>query len=142
MDYRVFLPVLCVCQTQIGETFEKHVAVQQMIQNRQACLRKLADKQVRPVQLVAPRPENPPRSKSPFSPKHGIHTQTRTHTHTHNSLIIGFWLLQIQHLSELLLLPRPSTGPFILPPRPGTNSTTHFSFKHHGYINTSEGPTE
>uniref|UniRef100_H3DHF6 MCF.2 cell line derived transforming sequence a n=1 Tax=Tetraodon nigroviridis TaxID=99883 RepID=H3DHF6_TETNG len=58
-------------QTQIGETFEKHVAVQQMIQNRQACLRKLADKQVRPVQLVAPRPENPPRSKSPFSPKHG-----------------------------------------------------------------------
>lgn len=43
-----------------------------MIQNRQACLRKLADKHVRPVQLVAPRPENTPRSKSPlFSPKHG-----------------------------------------------------------------------
>uniref|UniRef100_A0A8C7FPA7 MCF.2 cell line derived transforming sequence n=1 Tax=Oncorhynchus kisutch TaxID=8019 RepID=A0A8C7FPA7_ONCKI len=32
----------------------------------------LADKHVRPIQLVAPRPENPPRSKSPlFSPKHG-----------------------------------------------------------------------
>uniref|UniRef100_A0A8C7ZGX5 MCF.2 cell line derived transforming sequence a n=1 Tax=Oryzias sinensis TaxID=183150 RepID=A0A8C7ZGX5_9TELE len=46
--------------------------MQQMIQNRQACLRKLADKHVRPIQLVAPRPENPPRSKSPlFSPKHG-----------------------------------------------------------------------
>ncbi|XP_053179359.1 proto-oncogene DBL [Scomber japonicus] len=59
-------------QAQIGKTFEKHAAVQQMIQNRQACLRKLADKHVRPVQLVAPRPENPPRSKSPlFSPKHG-----------------------------------------------------------------------
>ncbi|XP_044060416.1 proto-oncogene DBL isoform X2 [Siniperca chuatsi] len=59
-------------QPQIGETFEKHAAVRQMIQNRQACLRKLADKHVRPVQLVAPRPENPPRSKSPlFSPKHG-----------------------------------------------------------------------
>uniref|UniRef100_A0A8C5GC76 MCF.2 cell line derived transforming sequence a n=1 Tax=Gouania willdenowi TaxID=441366 RepID=A0A8C5GC76_GOUWI len=44
----------------------------QMIQNRQTSLRKLADKHVRPVQLVAPRPENPPRSKSPlFSPKHG-----------------------------------------------------------------------
>uniref|UniRef100_A0A3Q1ELC4 MCF.2 cell line derived transforming sequence a n=1 Tax=Acanthochromis polyacanthus TaxID=80966 RepID=A0A3Q1ELC4_9TELE len=58
-------------QDQIGKTFEKHAAVQQMIQNRQACLRKLADKHVRPVQLVAPRPENPPRSKSPlFSPKH------------------------------------------------------------------------
>uniref|UniRef100_A0A8D0DXX2 MCF.2 cell line derived transforming sequence n=1 Tax=Salvator merianae TaxID=96440 RepID=A0A8D0DXX2_SALMN len=43
-----------------------------MFKNRQACFRKLADKQVRPVQLVAPRPENPPRSKSPlFSPKHG-----------------------------------------------------------------------
>uniref|UniRef100_A0A3Q3VLJ6 Uncharacterized protein n=1 Tax=Mola mola TaxID=94237 RepID=A0A3Q3VLJ6_MOLML len=58
-------------QLQIGETLEKHLAVQQMIQNRQACLRKLADKHVRPVQLVAPRPENPTRSKSPlFSPKH------------------------------------------------------------------------
>uniref|UniRef100_A0A7N8YIA5 MCF.2 cell line derived transforming sequence a n=1 Tax=Mastacembelus armatus TaxID=205130 RepID=A0A7N8YIA5_9TELE len=42
----------------------------QMIQNRQACLRKLADKHVRPVQLVAPRPENTPHCKSPlFSPK-------------------------------------------------------------------------
>ncbi|XP_005913286.1 proto-oncogene DBL isoform X2 [Haplochromis burtoni] len=59
-------------QAQIGKMFEKHAAVQQMIQNRQACLRKLADKHIRPVQLVAPRPENTPRSKSPlFSPKHG-----------------------------------------------------------------------
>ncbi|KAM8848830.1 proto-oncogene DBL isoform 1-T1 [Synchiropus picturatus] len=59
-------------QTQMTKTFEKHAVVQQMIQNRQACLRKLADKHVRPVQLVAPRAENPPRSKSPlFSPKHG-----------------------------------------------------------------------
>uniref|UniRef100_A0A3Q2CNF6 MCF.2 cell line derived transforming sequence a n=1 Tax=Cyprinodon variegatus TaxID=28743 RepID=A0A3Q2CNF6_CYPVA len=58
-------------QTQIGNVFEKHAAVQQMIQNRQACLRKLADRHVRPIQLVAPRPENQPRSKSPlFSPKH------------------------------------------------------------------------
>ncbi|KAF7244993.1 Proto-oncogene DBL [Varanus komodoensis] len=47
--------------------------VRSMFENRQACFRKLADKQVRPVQLVAPRPENPPRSKSPlFSPKHGV----------------------------------------------------------------------
>ncbi|XP_060105859.1 proto-oncogene DBL isoform X4 [Heteronotia binoei] len=45
--------------------------VRSMFENRQACFRKLADKQVRPVQLVAPRPENSPRSKSPlFSPKH------------------------------------------------------------------------
>ncbi|XP_041845858.1 proto-oncogene DBL isoform X4 [Melanotaenia boesemani] len=59
-------------QAQIRKTFEKHAVMQQMIQNRQASLRKLADKHVRPIQLVAPRPENPPRSKSPlFSPKHG-----------------------------------------------------------------------
>ncbi|XP_053130406.1 proto-oncogene DBL isoform X3 [Hemicordylus capensis] len=42
-----------------------------MFENRQTFFKKLADKQARPVQLVAPRPENPPRSKSPlFSPKH------------------------------------------------------------------------
>ncbi|XP_058505226.1 proto-oncogene DBL isoform X5 [Solea solea] len=59
-------------QAQIGKTFEKHAAVQQMVQSRQTCLRKQAEKHVRPVQLVAPRSENPPRAKSPlFSPKHG-----------------------------------------------------------------------
>ncbi|KAM9833418.1 proto-oncogene DBL isoform 1-T1 [Syngnathus typhle] len=58
-------------QEKISKTFEKHAAVQLMIQNRRVDLRKLADKHVRPVQLVAPRAENPPRSKSPiFSPKH------------------------------------------------------------------------
>uniref|UniRef100_A0A1A8EEH5 MCF.2 cell line derived transforming sequence a n=1 Tax=Nothobranchius kadleci TaxID=1051664 RepID=A0A1A8EEH5_NOTKA len=69
MEYEaVITPQL---QAQIGRIFEKHAAVQQMIQNRQACLRKLADKHVRPVQLVTPRPDNTPRSKSPlFSPKH------------------------------------------------------------------------
>ncbi|KAM9325765.1 proto-oncogene DBL [Gastrophryne carolinensis] len=47
--------------------------MQDLFENRQTCLKKLADKQVRPVQLVAPRPENPPRAKSPlFSPKHGM----------------------------------------------------------------------
>ncbi|KAI1903103.1 hypothetical protein AGOR_G00023760 [Albula goreensis] len=60
-------------QAQIGAAHDKFANVQGMVQNRQACLRKLADVQVRPVQLVAPRPENPPRSKSPlFSPKHGV----------------------------------------------------------------------
>uniref|UniRef100_A0A3B4B010 Uncharacterized protein n=1 Tax=Periophthalmus magnuspinnatus TaxID=409849 RepID=A0A3B4B010_9GOBI len=55
-------------QSQIQKTFEKYATVQQMIQNRQNCLRKL--KHIRPVQLVAPRAENSPRSKSPlFSPK-------------------------------------------------------------------------
>ncbi|MGH0166576.1 UNVERIFIED_CONTAM: hypothetical protein FKN15_063465 [Acipenser sinensis] len=60
-------------QDKIDTAHEKVVAVRGMFQNRQACLRKLTDKQVRPVQLVAPRPENPSRSKSPlFSPKHGV----------------------------------------------------------------------
>ncbi|XP_058845398.1 proto-oncogene DBL-like isoform X4 [Acipenser ruthenus] len=60
-------------QDKIDTAHEKVVAVRGMFQNRQACLRKLTDKQVRPVQLVAPRPENLPRSKSPlFSPKHGV----------------------------------------------------------------------
>uniref|UniRef100_A0A673KBL6 MCF.2 cell line derived transforming sequence a n=1 Tax=Sinocyclocheilus rhinocerous TaxID=307959 RepID=A0A673KBL6_9TELE len=49
------------------------VSVQALIQSRRNCLRKLANKHVRPIQLVAPRPENPPRAKSPlFSPKHGM----------------------------------------------------------------------
>uniref|UniRef100_A0A8C3AU38 MCF.2 cell line derived transforming sequence n=1 Tax=Cyclopterus lumpus TaxID=8103 RepID=A0A8C3AU38_CYCLU len=67
-------------------TPQLQVTVQQMIQSRQACLRKLADKHVRPIQLVAPRAEIPPRSKSPlFSPKHGTHTHTHTHTQKHIS---------------------------------------------------------
>ncbi|XP_051540306.1 proto-oncogene DBL-like isoform X1 [Myxocyprinus asiaticus] len=60
-------------QSQIEAVTEKLSTVQGMIQNRQACLRKLADIQVRPIQLVAPRPENSPRCKSPlFSPKHSF----------------------------------------------------------------------
>ncbi|XP_038604571.1 proto-oncogene DBL isoform X2 [Tachyglossus aculeatus] len=47
--------------------------VRSMFESRQACFKKLTDKQVRPVQLVAPRPENTSRSRSPlFSPKHGV----------------------------------------------------------------------
>uniref|UniRef100_A0A8B9LLF1 MCF.2 cell line derived transforming sequence a n=1 Tax=Astyanax mexicanus TaxID=7994 RepID=A0A8B9LLF1_ASTMX len=74
-------------QTHIEKTFEKHASVQNLIQARQTCLKKLADKHVRPIQLVAPRPENSPRSKSPiFSPKHGTHTHTHTHIYTHDHL--------------------------------------------------------
>uniref|UniRef100_A0A7M4EQM5 MCF.2 cell line derived transforming sequence n=1 Tax=Crocodylus porosus TaxID=8502 RepID=A0A7M4EQM5_CROPO len=58
--------------TQIHSCQIKLENVRSMFENRQACFKKLLDKHVRPVQLVAPRPENPPRSKSPlFSPKHG-----------------------------------------------------------------------
>uniref|UniRef100_A0A8C9WNA0 MCF.2 cell line derived transforming sequence n=1 Tax=Scleropages formosus TaxID=113540 RepID=A0A8C9WNA0_SCLFO len=57
-------------QAQIGAAHDKLSSVKGMIENRQASLRKLADKQERPVQPVAPRPEA--QSKSPlFSPKHG-----------------------------------------------------------------------
>ncbi|XP_065114103.1 proto-oncogene DBL isoform X1 [Paramisgurnus dabryanus] len=60
-------------QSQIEAVTEKLSTVQGMIQNRQACLRKLADIQVRPIQPVAPRPETSPRCKSPlFSPKHSF----------------------------------------------------------------------
>ncbi|XP_051506180.1 proto-oncogene DBL-like isoform X5 [Myxocyprinus asiaticus] len=65
-------------QDHIGKAFEKHSSVQALIQSRQNCLKKLADKHVRPVQLVAPRPENPPRSKSPlFSPKHDFNSSLK-----------------------------------------------------------------
>ncbi|XP_043913468.1 proto-oncogene DBL [Protopterus annectens] len=57
---------------QVQMALQKLEHVQGMFQSQQACLKKVADKQIRPVQLVAPRPENPPRAKSPlFSPKHG-----------------------------------------------------------------------
>lgn len=66
--------IFSVFQAHIEKTFEKYSSVQGLIQSRQSCLRKLADKLVRPVQLVTPRPENTPRSKSPlFSPKHGMY---------------------------------------------------------------------
>ncbi|XP_040006454.1 proto-oncogene DBL [Xiphias gladius] len=63
-------------QSQISMVTEKLNSVQAMIRNREQCLRKLADVQVRPIQLVAPRPEPDQilqRCKSPlFSPKHGV----------------------------------------------------------------------
>uniref|UniRef100_A0A6I8NXJ0 MCF.2 cell line derived transforming sequence n=1 Tax=Ornithorhynchus anatinus TaxID=9258 RepID=A0A6I8NXJ0_ORNAN len=55
--------------------------VRSMFESRQACFKKLTDKQVRPVQLVAPRPENTSRSRSPlFSPKHGKKTSRKSQT--------------------------------------------------------------
>nr|DBA20934.1 TPA: hypothetical protein GDO54_017665 [Pyxicephalus adspersus] len=60
-------------KAQIQAVHVKMENMRDLFENRQASLKKLADKQVRPVQLVAPRPENPPRAKSPlFSPKHGV----------------------------------------------------------------------
>ncbi|XP_068187132.1 proto-oncogene DBL [Antennarius striatus] len=63
-------------QSQVSMVTEKLNSVQSMIKNREQCLRKLADVQIRPVQLVAPRPEpdqTSQRCKSPlFTPKHGV----------------------------------------------------------------------
>ncbi|XP_024862814.1 proto-oncogene DBL isoform X2 [Kryptolebias marmoratus] len=63
-------------QSQVTMVTEKLNSVQSMIRNREQCLKKLADVQVRPIQLVAPRPEPDQtllRCKSPlFSPKHGV----------------------------------------------------------------------
>ncbi|XP_046876434.1 proto-oncogene DBL [Hypomesus transpacificus] len=61
-------------QSQIGMVTEKVGVVQGMVQTRQACLRKLADIQARPIQLVAPRPEHTEKAcRSPlFSPKHSM----------------------------------------------------------------------
>ncbi|XP_016423394.1 guanine nucleotide exchange factor DBS-like [Sinocyclocheilus rhinocerous] len=71
--------VLTPClQAHIEKTFQKHSSVQALIQSRRNCLRKLANKHVRPIQLVAPRPENPPRAKSPlFSPKHDLNSSLK-----------------------------------------------------------------
>ncbi|NXU49553.1 MCF2 protein, partial [Turnix velox] len=69
-DFEAVLTSELKCQIQSVQV--KLENVRTMFENRQACFKKLLDKHVRPVQLVAPRPENPPRSKSPlFSPKHG-----------------------------------------------------------------------
>ncbi|EOB03370.1 Proto-oncogene DBL, partial [Anas platyrhynchos] len=70
-DFESVLTPELKCQIQSVQV--KLENVRSMFENRQSCFKKLLDKHVRPVQLVAPRPENPPRSKSPlFSPKHGV----------------------------------------------------------------------
>ncbi|KAJ7403812.1 Proto-oncogene DBL [Pitangus sulphuratus] len=70
-DFESVLTSELKCQIQLVQV--KLENVRSMFENRQSCFKKLLDKHVRPVQLVAPRPENPPRSKSPlFSPKHGV----------------------------------------------------------------------
>ncbi|NXT10118.1 MCF2 protein, partial [Prunella fulvescens] len=69
-DFESVLTPELKCQVQLVQV--KLENVRSMFESRQSCFRKLLDKHVRPVQLVAPRPEQPPRAKSPlFSPKHG-----------------------------------------------------------------------
>ncbi|XP_024921631.1 proto-oncogene DBL [Cynoglossus semilaevis] len=63
-------------QSQISMVTEKLNSMQSMIRNRDQCLRKLAEMQVRPIQPVAPRPEPDQTSQRCktllFSPKHVV----------------------------------------------------------------------
>ncbi|NXI19140.1 MCF2 protein, partial [Irena cyanogastra] len=69
-DFESVLTPELKCQVQAVQA--KLENVRSLFGSRQSCFRRLLDKHVRPVQLVAPRPETPPRAKSPlFSPKHG-----------------------------------------------------------------------
>uniref|UniRef100_A0A8C9X3S3 MCF.2 cell line derived transforming sequence n=1 Tax=Sander lucioperca TaxID=283035 RepID=A0A8C9X3S3_SANLU len=69
------LELEAILTPQLQVTHQKLNSMLSMIRNREQCLKKLADVQVRPIQLVAPRPEpdhTSQRCKSPlFSPKHG-----------------------------------------------------------------------
>uniref|UniRef100_A0A8C3UZJ8 MCF.2 cell line derived transforming sequence n=1 Tax=Catharus ustulatus TaxID=91951 RepID=A0A8C3UZJ8_CATUS len=70
-DFESVLTPELKCQVQAVQL--KLENVRSLFESRQSCFKKLLDKHVRPVQLVAPRPETPPRAKSPlFSPKHGV----------------------------------------------------------------------
>lgn len=60
----VELPVVfAIPQEQVERVFQKQSSVQEMFEKRRISLKKLAAKQTRPVQPVAPRPE----VKSPLS---------------------------------------------------------------------------
>lgn len=64
-------------QDQVEKVFQKQVSMQEMFDKRRVSLKKLAAKQTRPVQPVAPRPEA--FIKSPLSspgPSPLIHTWT------------------------------------------------------------------
>uniref|UniRef100_A0A8C3NIF7 Uncharacterized protein n=1 Tax=Geospiza parvula TaxID=87175 RepID=A0A8C3NIF7_GEOPR len=76
-------------------------SVRSMFESRQCCFRRLLDKHVRPVQLVAPRPETPPRAKSPlFSPKHGKTSCTYDFQHKIMHLYLFFHFSHV--INELI----------------------------------------
>lgn len=52
-------------QEHVQKVFRKQESVEEMFHRRQASLKKLAAKQTRPVQPVAPRPEAPAKSPCP-----------------------------------------------------------------------------
>lgn len=59
----ISIAVFGLHQDQIERVFQKQSSVQEMFEKRRVSLKKLAAKQTRPVQPVAPRPE----VKSPLS---------------------------------------------------------------------------
>ncbi|KFV86412.1 Proto-oncogene DBL, partial [Struthio camelus australis] len=89
-DFESVLTSELKCQIQSVQA--KLENVRSMFENRQSCFKKLLDKHVRPVQLVAPRPENPPRSKSPlFSPKHELDVICCTFTYSLIATMVVNW---------------------------------------------------
>lgn len=69
------LNVTSVYQDQVEKVFQKQVSMQEMFDKRRISLKKLAAKQTRPVQPVAPRPEA--FIKSPLSsPGQSPHSHT------------------------------------------------------------------
>lgn len=69
--FNAFL-VICVHQDQVEKVFQKQLSMQDMFDKRRVSLKKLATKQTRPVQPVAPRPEAFIKSplSSPGQPPH------------------------------------------------------------------------
>lgn len=56
VDFNSFL-LICLHQDQVDKVFRKQLSMQDMFDKRRVSLKKLAAKQTRPVQPVAPRPE-------------------------------------------------------------------------------------
>lgn len=57
LSFHTNFPVICVHQDQVEKVFQKQLSMQDMFDKRRVSLKKLATKQTRPVQPVAPRPE-------------------------------------------------------------------------------------
>lgn len=71
----VYLPLYLLAafglhQDQVEKVFQKQSSVQEMFEKRRISLKKLAAKQTRPVQPVAPRPEVKSPLSSPSKPEH------------------------------------------------------------------------
>lgn len=73
-------------QDQIEKVFQKQSSVQEMFEKRRVSLKKLAAKQTRPVQPVAPRPEVKSPLSSPSKTEHISLLQCRNESVTSNGM--------------------------------------------------------